>query len=40
MKFYTWLVDKIVWFLVALFCAIVGTILAWYIHAIVMEMIQ
>jgi len=40
MKLYTWLVDKLMLVFIGAFSAIVGIIIALYIHAILMEVIK
>ena len=32
-----WIFDKVIRLLVSIFCAVVGLVVAWYIHAIIME---
>jgi len=37
MKLYAWIVDKLTWLLVALLCAIVGSVIGIYIPVILEE---
>ena len=37
MKLYAWIVDKLTWLLVVVFCAIVGSIIGIYIPVIIEE---